>query len=123
MRARLLILGCFAHDPQGVLTAVCQLALVGVELLLNAGFNRRSERGYGAKLHVAELADAEQGRFSHDPKFSFCHAPSLRRPSWHSIPVEIKWHHYQEIRVLDATFQLCNPQAGQAALRMSNDKP
>jgi len=34
---------------------------------------------------------------THDPKFSLCHAPSLRRPCWHSIPVEIKWHHYRSV--------------------------
>jgi hypothetical protein len=31
---------------------------------------------------------------AHDPKFSLFHAPSLRRPCWHSSPVEIKRHHY-----------------------------
>jgi hypothetical protein len=45
-------------------------------------------------LHVTVLADAEQGMVSHDPKFSFCHAPSLRCPPRRSSPVEIKLHHY-----------------------------
>jgi hypothetical protein len=47
-------------------------------------------------LHVAVLADAEQGMASHDPKFSLFHAPSLRRPPRHSSPVEIKLHHYRQ---------------------------
>src|SRR5450759_1134273 len=95
MRNRLLVLGRFAHDPQSVLTAVHRLALVCVELLLNSGFIGRSERGHGGKLHVAVFADAELWGFAHDPKFSLCHAPSLRCPSWRSTPVEIKRHHYR----------------------------
>jgi hypothetical protein len=90
----LFILGRFAHDPQSVLAAVHRLALVRLELFLNGDSVRRSERGYGAKLHVAVLANAKLGCFAHDPKFSLCHTPSLRRLGWHSIPVEIKRHHY-----------------------------
>jgi hypothetical protein len=55
------------------LAKVLPLALVRLKLLLNAGFIGRSEGGYGAKLHVAVLADAEMRRFSHDPKFSLRH--------------------------------------------------
>jgi hypothetical protein len=73
MRARLLILGCFAHDPQSVLTAVREFALVRVELLLNFGFIGRSERSHSGKLHVAVFADAELWSFAHDPQFSLCH--------------------------------------------------
>ena len=101
MRSKLFVLGCFTHDSQGVLAAIHELALVGVELLLDAGFNRRSERGHGAKLHVAILADAELRRFSHDPKFSLFHDPSLRRPPNRSSPVEIKRHHYRKSRRLE----------------------
>ena len=61
------------HSPQSVLTAVHRLALVRLELFLNSVSVRRSERGYGAKLHVAVLANAKLGRFSHDPKFSLGH--------------------------------------------------
>jgi hypothetical protein len=35
--------------------------------------------------------------FAHDPKFSLCHAPSLRRPCWRSTPVDFKRHHYPEV--------------------------
>jgi hypothetical protein len=58
---------------------VFALACVHIELLLYGGFIGRSERGCGAKLHVAVLADAEMRRFAHDSKFSLCHALSLRR--------------------------------------------
>jgi hypothetical protein len=69
---------------------------VRLELFLNSDSVGRSKRGCGAKLHVAVFADAEQRLFSHNPKFSLCHVPSLRRPNWHSTPVEIKRHHYRE---------------------------
>ena len=84
-----------AHDPQSVLAAVYRLALVHVEPLLNILPGRFDRHQPAGKLHVAVFTDAKQGMVTHDPKFSFCHAPSLRRPCWHSIPVEIKWHHYQ----------------------------
>lgn len=35
MRNRLLVFGCFAHDPQSVLTAIYRFAFVIVELLFN----------------------------------------------------------------------------------------
>lgn len=88
MRARLLILGRLTHDSQSVLAAVREFALVRLKLLPNVTVG-------GGERHIAVLANAKLGRFSHDPKFSLCHAPSLRRPSWHSIPVEIKRHHYR----------------------------
>lgn len=83
------------HNPQSVLTAVHRLALVRLELFLNGDSVRRSERGYGAELHVAVLANAKLGRFAHDPKFSLCHVSSLRRPPWRSSPVDAKRHHYR----------------------------
>jgi len=85
----------FADDPQGVLTAVHRLALVRLKLLVNGGYIWRSERGYGAKLHIAVLANAKLRRFTDDPKFSLCHTPSLRRPRCGSIPVDVKRHHYR----------------------------
>src|ERR1035437_4894418 len=97
MRKRVLVLGRFAHPPQSVLAAVHRLALVRLELFLNGDSVRRSELGYGAKLHVAVLANAELGCFSHDPKFSLCHVSSLRRPPWRSSPVDFKRHHYPRL--------------------------
>jgi hypothetical protein len=94
MRVRLLVFRCFTHDSQRVLTAVCEFALVHVEPLLNIVLCRFDRHQAGGKLHVTVLADAEQGMVSHDPKFSFCHAPSLRCPPRRSSPVEIKLHHY-----------------------------
>jgi len=94
MRVRLLVFRCFTHDSQRVLTAVREFALVHVEPLLNIVLCRFDRHQAGVKLHVAVLADAEQGMVSHDPKFSFCHALSLRCPPRRSSPVEIKRHHY-----------------------------
>jgi hypothetical protein len=74
----------FFHDPRSDLTNVLWLALVRVELLLNGGLIRCPERGYAAKVHIAVLANAKQGRFADDPKFSLFHAPSLRRPPMRS---------------------------------------
>jgi len=99
MRPRLLILGCFAHDPQSVLTAVREFALVGFELLLNARLLVFAERNQGGtKLHVAILADPQQGRtvvFSHDSQFPLGHGNILRRQRGRSTPVQMKRHHYQ----------------------------
>jgi hypothetical protein len=58
---------------------VLPLAPVDVELLPDGGFIGRSEWGYGAKLHVAILANAKLRRFAHDPKFSLCHALAFPR--------------------------------------------
>jgi hypothetical protein len=77
------------------LAAVDRLALVSVELLLNGGLIWRSERGYAFKLHIAVLANAKQGRFTDDPKFSLCHVPSLRRPPRRSRGGRFKLHHYR----------------------------
>jgi hypothetical protein len=91
---RLFIFRGFTHDLEGVLAAVHRLALVRLELLLNGSQKRRSERGYGAELHIAVLANAKLRRFTDDPKFSLlCHTPSLRRSLRRSTPVEIKRHH------------------------------
>ena len=98
MRARLLILGGFAHDSQGVLTAVDELALVRVELLLDVGLGLRlpAKGLMRRELRVAEFANSEYVvvSSSDDSKFSLCHAPSLRCWASRSRPVEIKRHHY-----------------------------
>jgi hypothetical protein len=100
MKARLLVLSRFAHDPQSVLAAVLPLALMRLELFLDGDFIRCSEWGYGAKLQVAVLADSKQRLFSHDPKFSLCHTPSLRCPIRRSTPVDFKRHHYRNFYAL-----------------------
>jgi hypothetical protein len=95
----------FADNPEGVLAAVNLLARMSLKLLLNSGQIWRSERGYGAKLHIAVLANTKLGRFTDDPKFSLFHTPSLRRRHYSSTPVQIKRHHYP-IRRLEEDAQL-----------------
>ena len=69
---RLFIFGGFAHDPQGVLTAIGQLAFVGVE----RGFNHLF--GIALELRVAALAYGEQWWASiNNPQFAFRHDYSL----------------------------------------------
>lgn len=54
-----LLLVCrFFYDAPRVLREILQLTLVCVELFLDGDFVGRSERGYGAKLHVAVFANA-----------------------------------------------------------------
>jgi hypothetical protein len=96
MRARLLILGCFTHDSQRVLTAVRELALVHAEPLLNIVLGRFDRHQTAGELRVAILTDAEQGMVTHEFKFSLCHVSSLRRSFRRSSPVEIKRHHYRK---------------------------
>ena len=63
------------HDPQGVLTAVCQLALMRVELRLNMGLCGGNAR---LELGVAPLAYTDSGRHSfYDPQFALLHDCSL----------------------------------------------
>jgi hypothetical protein len=65
----------FPHNPQGVLAAVCQLALMRVELCLNMGLCGRKAR---LELSVAPLAYADGGRHSfYDPQFALLHDSSL----------------------------------------------
>ena|SRR5208283_2455561 len=96
---RLLILGRFSHDSQRVLTTVCELALVRIELLSNAGLLILAELNQcGRKLHVAILANTQQvciPRSSHDSQFSLWHETILRRQRGRLSSVEIKRHHYR----------------------------
>jgi hypothetical protein len=79
----LLVLGGFADDPQGVLTAVDGFALMGVELLLNRGLCFRlptAPRLANWKLRVAGLAHAQDGNvlgFLYDSQFALWHDRSL----------------------------------------------
>ena len=59
----------FAHDPQGVLTAVHRLTLVGIKLRLNISI---LELGIAALTH----ADGRRSLFD-DPQFALGHIQSL----------------------------------------------
>jgi hypothetical protein len=114
MRARLLILGCFTHDSQRVLTAVRELALVHAEPLLNIVLGRFDRHQTAGELRVAILTDAEQGMVTHEFKFSLCHVSSLRRSFRRSSPVEIKRHHYR--KCAEAVSQPLNLEASKGAV-------
>jgi hypothetical protein len=79
----LLAFGRFAHDSQGVLTAVGQRALVGIELPLD----RRlcvSSVGISGELCVAPFADSEHRNIPdslYDPKIALGHVRSLAHPA------------------------------------------
>ncbi len=83
------------HDPQGVLTAVCQLALVSIKLRLNVGVWRRKA---GLELGIAPLAYADGWGwgFRYDTQASVRHNRSLSHSDGSGWPVEIKRHHYQK---------------------------
>ena len=64
----LLIFGRFAHDPQGVLTAVEGLTIMGLKRSVNLGFST-------VELRATSFADGEI--LFHDPQFSLRHEDSL----------------------------------------------
>ena len=69
----------FLHDPQGILTAVYGLALVGVELLLDSRLSIPPVR-VSSKLPVATFTDSEHWyipNLFHDPKIALLHGCSL----------------------------------------------
>ncbi len=73
---KLFVFRGFTDDPQGILTAVHRLALVGIELCLNVGFEIRKA---GLELGVAAFAYAD-GRWRgllYDPQFALRHDCSL----------------------------------------------
>ncbi len=73
MENRLFIVGCFAHDSQGILAAVGQFALMGIELYLNI---------IAFELGVAAFTYANGGRgLLHDPQFALLHNCSLAYPA------------------------------------------
>jgi hypothetical protein len=75
----------FAHDPHGVLTAVCQCALVEIELFLNGGLGI-APVWLSSELCVASFADSEHRYISdplYDTKITFGHVRSLaHREGW-----------------------------------------
>ena len=78
MRNRLLILCCLAHDPQGVLAAIHQFALVGIERRPEFGFRVIFQGLIGMELRIAAFADAKSHRRAlYDPKIAFLHDRSL----------------------------------------------
>jgi hypothetical protein len=83
-----------AHDPQRVLGAICQRALVSLKLYLNIGVWIRKAR---LELGITAFAYADgRGRPSfYDPQVSVRHDASLTHPGGNGIPVEIKRHHYR----------------------------
>jgi hypothetical protein len=91
MKNRLFIVGRFTHNPQGILAAVGQLALMDIE----RGFNFLLR--LGLELRVAVFAYAEQWRsLFHDPKLALWHDCQFSaRSRWSVMPVDLKRHHYQ----------------------------
>ena len=78
MRTRLLVLGCFAHDPQRILTAVYGVALVGIKR--SADFVLRLILGgfAGFELSIAAFADADgRGVSLYESEFALLHDCSL----------------------------------------------
>ena len=77
--SRLLSFGGFAHGPQGVLTAVHRLALVGIELLLDSRL-RIPHVGVSRELSIAVFADSEHRDVPsslYDSELAFGHVQSL----------------------------------------------
>ena len=72
MENKLFIVGRFAHDPQGILAAVGQFALMGIERGLN--FLLR----FALKLRVTALANANHRRgLLYDSQLALWHNLSL----------------------------------------------
>jgi hypothetical protein len=91
---RLLAVGGFAHDSQGVLAAVYWLALVGSECLHYFRVRLLPRPFVGLELAIASLTDADsRRRFLNDPQTAFWHVQSLAHREG-PRPVEIKRHHY-----------------------------
>jgi len=72
---RLLVFRGFPHDPQGILTAVCQLALMSIKLRLNVGIWRGKAR---PELGIAPFTYAEGWKGSlYDLQSALLHNCSL----------------------------------------------
>ncbi len=83
----LLVFSGFAHDSQGVLTAIKRLALMGIERGLNFSFRAIVSGLIGVELGTAMLTDPEGARrVFYDPKMAFRHDPSLTQCQESSKP-------------------------------------
>jgi hypothetical protein len=72
MKNSLFIVGCFAHNPQGILAAIGHFTLVAIK----CGFNFLFK--FAFELRVAAFAYAEEWRgLFHDPKLALWHDLSL----------------------------------------------
>lgn len=82
MRNRLLVFRGLAHDPQGVLTAVYGLALVGIERGSNFPLRFIQRWLAGFELRIASFADTE-GREAalYQSESTVCHVQSLAHPA------------------------------------------
>ena len=91
-RTRLFILGCFAQDPQRVLTTAQRLALVLVELNLHIYFRVVLDWLFGMELGIATFAYAKgNGSPFHDPQLALLHGPQCIASGRQDVtPVEIK---------------------------------
>ena len=98
----------FPHDPESVLTAVHQSALMSSELVLEVirrSLDSMDHIRRHFELLIAVRTDCEVGCRAHtlyDSHGAFFHAFSL--PQWRTAwlsPVEIKRHHYPKLRRID----------------------
>ena len=72
MENRLLIVGRFAHDPQGILATVGQFALMGIERDFNFPLK------FGLELRVATFANSNHRRgLFYDSQLTIWHNLSL----------------------------------------------
>ena len=81
VKNRLFIVGRFTHDPHGILAAVGQFALMGIE------------RGF--ELRIIALAKANHRRgLSYDSQLALWHDLSLPQGRYAGNAWNFKWHHY-----------------------------
>jgi hypothetical protein len=95
---RLLSVGGFTHDSQGVLTAVHRLAIVGGKCGPDLYFCFVLRNLVRFKLGIAALPNSYRWQWGFcDSQLAFLHHQSLAHPAGRqegSRPVEIKRHHY-----------------------------
>ena len=103
-RTELLTFRGLPHDPQCVLTAVYQFALMSVKLCLNIISGRR-EAGLELGVAVFAYADGRRRASFYDPQASLLHDASLAHSEQIGWPVEIKRHHYRTVEGIDFRHQ------------------
>jgi hypothetical protein len=79
MTSRLLVFGCFSHDPQSILAAVYRLAFMAGKGFADLPFRSLCVRLSGLKLLIAGFTDANhRGRGAlYNPEFPLLHDCSL----------------------------------------------